>query len=63
MHHRHLELWLNEITVAADGPAVGAGSGDTAFWGPAGVRILAVAHGTGQLRTKPGGAGSVSAPS
>jgi hypothetical protein len=31
MHHRHLELWLNEITVAADGPPSGRVRADTAF--------------------------------
>ena len=55
MHHRTLELWLEEITVAADSPAAGRALSETSFWGPAGVRILAVAHGTGQPQPNPTG--------
>jgi voltage-gated potassium channel len=55
MHRRNLELWLEEITVAPDGPACRRALCETAFWGPAGVKILAVAHGTGQLRPGPTG--------
>jgi voltage-gated potassium channel len=55
MHQRNLELWLEEITVAADSAAAGRALSDTAFWGPSGARILAVAHGTGRMQPNPTG--------
>jgi voltage-gated potassium channel len=55
MHRRNLELWLEEITVTPDGPAKGRSLGETAFWGPDGVRILAIARTTGDLVIHPRG--------
>jgi voltage-gated potassium channel len=53
LHRRDLELWLEEITVAPDGPANGRPLGETAFWGANGVRVLAVARQTGDLVAGP----------
>jgi len=53
MHRRDLGLWLEEITVAPDGPANGRSLGDTAFWGADGVRVLAVCRASGDLMTSP----------
>lgn len=53
MHRRNLELWLEEITVAADAPAASRSLAETAFWGPNGVKVLAVARGGGDLVTGP----------
>jgi voltage-gated potassium channel len=55
MHRRNLELWLEEITLMPDGPANGRSLGETAFWGPDGVRILAIARATGDLVIQPRG--------
>jgi voltage-gated potassium channel len=55
MHRRNLELWLEEITVAPDGPATGRSLGETAFWGTGGVKVLAVAREGGELVTAPRG--------
>ena len=53
MHRRDLGLWLEEITVAPDAPANGRPLGETAFWGPSGVRVLAVARQGGDFVTGP----------
>ena len=53
MHRGSLELWLEEITVAPDGPANGRTLGETAIWGPAGVKVLAVGRLDGGLVTSP----------
>jgi voltage-gated potassium channel len=53
MHRRHLELWLDEITVASDGRANGRSLRETAFWGADGVRVLAVARDGGDLVAGP----------
>jgi voltage-gated potassium channel len=55
MHRRNLELWLEEITVAPDGPANGRSLAETAFWGPDGVKVLAVGRGDGDLLPGPHG--------
>ena len=55
MHRRNLELWLEEITVAPNGPANGRSLGETKFWGPEGVKVLAVARERGDLVTSPRG--------
>jgi voltage-gated potassium channel len=55
MHRRNLELWLEEITVAPDGPANGRSLSETAFWGADGVKVLAVAREQGDLVTAPRG--------
>jgi voltage-gated potassium channel len=55
MHRRDLELWLDEITVAADGPANGRSLGQTAFWGANGIEVLAVARDHGELLAGPQG--------
>jgi voltage-gated potassium channel len=55
MHRRELELWLEEITVAADGPANGRSLRETAFWGANGIRVLAVSRQAGNLVTGPRG--------
>jgi voltage-gated potassium channel len=55
MHRGNLELWLEEITVAADGPASGRTLGETAIWGADGVKVLAVGREDGQLVTSPRG--------
>jgi voltage-gated potassium channel len=53
MHRRDLGLWLEEITVAPDGPANECPLGETAFWGAGGVRVLAVCRRGGDLVTGP----------
>jgi voltage-gated potassium channel len=55
MHRGSLELWLEEITVAADGPANGRTLGETRIWGHDGVKVLAVGRLGGELLTSPGG--------
>lgn len=55
MHRGDLELWLEEITVAPDGPAHGRTLAETAIWGPAGVRVLAVGREGGDMITGPRG--------
>lgn len=55
MHRGNLELWLEEITIAPDGPANGRMLRETSFWGPAGVKILAVGLDQGDLVTSPQG--------
>ncbi len=54
MHRDTFELWLEEITVASDGPANGRALGETAIWGPGGVNVLAVGRADGELVTSPG---------
>jgi voltage-gated potassium channel len=53
VHRGSPELWLEEITVAPDGPANGQPLGETAIWDPDGVNVLAVAHQNGGLVTSP----------
>jgi voltage-gated potassium channel len=53
VHRGSLELWLEEITVAPDGPANGRPLGETAIWGPDGVKVLAVGRQNGELVTSP----------
>jgi voltage-gated potassium channel len=53
MHRGNRELWLEEITVAPDGPANGRALGETAIWGSDGVRVLAVGQQDGELVTSP----------
>jgi voltage-gated potassium channel len=53
MHRGNLELWLEEITVAPDGPANGRPLGETGIWGPDGVKVLAVGREEGHLVTSP----------
>ena len=53
VHRGSLELWLEEITVAPDGPASGQPLGETAIWGPDGVKVLAVGRHNGELVTNP----------
>jgi voltage-gated potassium channel len=53
MHRRELELWLEEITIDPAGPANGRRLGETAFWGPDGVKVLAVSRPKGELVPRP----------
>jgi voltage-gated potassium channel len=53
VHRGSLELWLEEITVAADGAANGRRLGETAIWGADGVKVLAVGRQSGELVTSP----------
>jgi voltage-gated potassium channel len=53
VHRGSLELWLEEITVASDGPVAGRPLGETAIWGPDGVKVLAVGRRNGELITSP----------
>jgi len=53
MHRRDLELWLEEIPIDPAGTANGRPLGETAFWGPDGVRVLAVSRPQGDLVPRP----------
>jgi voltage-gated potassium channel len=53
MHGGSLELWLEEITIGAGGPAAGTALGQSGLTGASAVNVLAVARPGGGLVTNP----------